>query len=60
MRRREFVSLLGGAAAWPLVAEGQQGERNIVTSRFLQYKRHLASPLPAGTFHAQILPPRCR
>jgi putative tryptophan/tyrosine transport system substrate-binding protein len=31
VKRREFIGLIGGAAAWPLTASAQQARRKIVT-----------------------------
>jgi putative ABC transport system substrate-binding protein len=48
MRRREFIAVLGGAAAWPTVARGQQAARYRVGHLAIAAPTDIPPPPPAN------------
>jgi putative ABC transport system substrate-binding protein len=59
IRRREFISLLDGAATWPLAARAQQPERIVLLNALAENDPEAQAPVVAFRPGLEALPPTC-
>jgi hypothetical protein len=59
IRRRTFITLLGGAAAWPLAAGAQQPERIVLLNALAENDPEAQAPVVAFRPGLEAIPPTC-
>jgi metal-dependent hydrolase (beta-lactamase superfamily II) len=59
VKRREIISLLGGAAAWPFAARAQQPQRIVLLNALAENDPEAQAPVVAFRPGLEAIPPTC-